>query len=92
MEPIWETARYQLAVMSAGVCAFLTFFNLIYAYMRLVRRRHVSSVPLIGSGFGIVALIAIPASLPWGLILSVLAGFLVVEYLNCVCVWPTETK
>ena len=81
-----EAARYQLAVGSAGVCAFFVVFNLIYAFMRLVRRRRVSSIPLIGSGFGIVALIATPASLSWDLVVGVLTGFVVIECLNCL--WP----
>lgn len=79
---IWEAARFQLAVMSAGVCAFFTVFNLIWAFFRLVRRRRVSSVPLVGSVFGVVALVVTPASLSWVFVLSVLAVFLIVECLN----------
>ncbi len=88
MSMTWEAARYQLTVMSAGVSAFFVIFNLIYTGQRLVWRRPVSSVPLIGTGFGIVALVAVPVSLSWEWVLAILFGFLVSEVLNFLWLWP----
>ncbi len=84
----WEAARYQLAVMSAGVCVFFTVMNLLMVLLRFARRQRASSVPLIGFMFGMVALIAFPVELPWQLVAGVVVGLAVAECLNLL--WPAS--
>jgi hypothetical protein len=88
METTWEGARWCLAVMAAGCSAFVVVFNLLYVTLRFVWHRRVSSVPLIGGLLGIVALVAVPVSMSWGLVLGILGGLLIVEFLNFL--WPAS--
>lgn len=88
MEPTWEAVRWTFAGASAGVWGFFSFINLLMTAVRYIQRRRASSVPLVGSAFGLLALVVAPVGLSWWAVCVLLIGLVAVEILGCL--WPAD--
>jgi hypothetical protein len=84
----WEAARWQLATAAGGMWLFFTVMNGLMVAVRFFKGRRASSIPLVGTMFGVVALIAVPVSVSWEWVLAVLGVFLAAEGLSLI--WPAS--